>query len=101
MAWHRVASIAEVNEDVPFATIVNNKPLGIYRIGDKFYALADVCPHAYALLTSGFVEGEVVECPLHQATFHIPTGKCLGPPADEDVATFEIKVEGDDILVAV
>ena len=36
---------------------------------------------------------------LHQALFHIPTGKCLGPPADTDLVAFPVKVEGPDILV--
>ena len=101
MAWQRVGSVADVQVDAPLAVTVGEKQLAVYRIGDDFYALDDVCPHAFALLSSGFVEGDKVECPLHQALFHIPTGKCLGPPAATDLAAFPVKVEGDDILVDV
>ena len=101
MAWQRVGSVADVQVDAPLAVTVGEKQLAVYRIGDDFYALDDVCPHAFALLSSGFVEGDKVECPLHQALFHIPTGKCLGPPADTDLVAFRVKVEGPDILVDV
>ena len=99
MTWQRVGSVADVQVDVPLAVTVGEKQLAVYRIGDDFYALDDVCPHAFALLSSGFVEGDKVECPLHQTLFHIPTGKCLGPPADTDLGAFPVKVEGPDILV--
>ena len=80
MAWQRVGSVADVQVDAPLAVTVGEKQLAVYRIGDDFYALDDVCPHAFALLSSGFVEGDKVECPLHQALFHIPTGKCRDRP---------------------
>ena len=97
--WQRVGSVADVQVDAPLAVTVGEKQLAVYRIGDDFYALDDVCPHAFALLSSGFVEGDKVECPLHQALFLILTGKCLGPPADSDLLAFPVKVEGPDILV--
>jgi 3-phenylpropionate/trans-cinnamate dioxygenase ferredoxin subunit len=101
MAWQRVASIADVQADAPLAVTVGERQLAIYRIGDNFYALDDICPHAFALLSSGFIEGDKVECPLHQALFHIPTGKCLGPPATSDLTVFPVKVEGSDIEIDV
>jgi 3-phenylpropionate/trans-cinnamate dioxygenase ferredoxin subunit len=73
--------------------------LAIYRVDGNYYALDDVCPHAYALLSGGFIEEDRVECPLHMAVFHIPTGKCLGPPADQDLATYPVKVDGEDIYI--
>ena len=99
MAWQRVAAVAEVKPDTPVPVTLGEKQLAVYKIGDKFYAMDDVCPHAYALLSSGFVEGERVECPLHQAAFHVPTGKCVAPPAETDLATYPVKVEGNDVFV--
>ena len=99
MAWQRVASVADVQPDRPLPVTIGEMELAIYRIGDNFFALDDICPHAYAQLSSGYVEGDQVECPLHQAAFHIPTGKCLAPPADRDLATFPVKVEGNDIFI--
>jgi len=101
MAWQRVAYVADVHPDRGLSVNVAGKELAVYRVGDDVYALEDVCPHAYALLSDGFVEGDTVECPLHQAIFHIPSGKCMAAPADSDLATFPVKIEGEDVLVDV
>ena len=99
MAWTRVASIEDVQPGKPYPVKTGGKELAIYRIDDAIHVLEDICPHAYALLSDGFIEGDAVECPLHQATFHIPTGKCLAPPADRDLETYAVKIEGRDILI--
>jgi len=101
MAWQRAASAADVKGDKGLQVKIGGKDLALFRIGDKVYALEAICPHAEAFLAEGFIDQDKVECPLHQAQFHIPSGKCLGPPADRDVATFPAKVEGNDVLVDV
>jgi 3-phenylpropionate/trans-cinnamate dioxygenase ferredoxin component len=101
MAWQRAASVAEVVPDKGLPVTIGGKDLAIFRVGEQLYALEGVCPHAEALLADGFVDQDKVECPLHQATFEIPTGKCLGPPADRDLITFPVKVEGNDVFVDV
>lgn len=97
--WHPVADASEVTEDQPLAVTIENKQIGLFKVEGALYAIEDVCPHAFALLSSGFVEGDTVECPLHQATFHIPTGKCTAPPADRDLAVYPIRIEGERIYV--
>jgi 3-phenylpropionate/trans-cinnamate dioxygenase ferredoxin component len=101
MAWQRVASAQDVKADQGFQVKIGDKLLAIFRLGENVYALEGVCPHAEAYLAEGFIDGDKVECPLHQAQFHIPTGKCLGAPADRDLAMFPVKVEGNDILIDV
>ena len=101
MAWQRVASVADVTPDTPAPVTLGDKQLAVYKLGDTYYCLDDVCPHAYALLSSGFIENERVECPLHQAAFEIRTGKCVAPPAEEDLKRYPVKVEGNDIFIDV
>jgi 3-phenylpropionate/trans-cinnamate dioxygenase ferredoxin component len=101
MAWQRVASVTDVKPDSPVPVTIGDKQLAIYKLDDEFYCLDDVCPHAYALLSSGFIENDRVECPLHQAAFEIRTGKCVAPPAEEDLKKYPLKVEGNDILIDV
>ena len=101
MAWQHAASIADVKEDQGFQVKIGEKELALFRVGDKVYALEGICPHAEALLAEGFIDGDKIECPLHQAQFHIPSGKCLGPPADRDLESFPAKIEGNEILVDV
>ena len=99
MPWYRVATVSDVKPDMPVAVAIGHSRLAVYRVGDAFYAMEDVCPHAHALLSTGFIEDDCVECPLHSARFHIVTGKCLAPPADRDLVTFPVKVEDNGIFV--
>jgi 3-phenylpropionate/trans-cinnamate dioxygenase ferredoxin subunit len=101
MAWQRVASVADVAADKGLQVKVGHTDVAIFRVGETLYAVEAICPHAEAYLAEGFIDGDKVECPLHQAQFEIPTGKCLGPPADRDLATYPVKVEGSDVLVDV
>ena len=75
--------------------------IGIYKVGDEVYALENVCPHAYALLTQGFVDGDTVECPLHEAVFHIPTGKCMKEPGGRDLKVYAVRLAGEEIQIKV
>lgn len=99
MGWIDVAASSEVDEDEPAHVVHDGKEIGLFRVDGKVYAVEDVCPHAYALLSQGFVEGEEVECPLHGAVFHIPSGKCLKEPGERDLATYPVREEGGRILI--
>ena len=97
--WHRLASTAEVREGEALAVDLAGVAIALYRVSGLIYALDDTCTHEFALLSQGFVDDGVVECPLHAAQFEIATGKCLCGPATEDLRTYEVRVEGDDVLV--
>src|SRR5262249_45696365 len=99
MAWQRAGSVADVSADKGLQVTIGTTELAIFRVGETLYAVEGICPHAAAYLADGFIEDDRIECPLHQAQFHIPTGKCLAPPADRDLATYPVKIEGSDVLV--
>ena len=99
--WHLVAKTDEVREDEPKAVQVGNQYIAIYRVDGKFYATDDICTHEFASLCEGFIDGDIIECPLHAGQFHIPTGKAMSPPVTEDLKTFAVKVGGDDLCVGV
>jgi 3-phenylpropionate/trans-cinnamate dioxygenase ferredoxin subunit len=101
MAWRQIITRDKVSPDAPFAFQVEEREFAIFQVGDSYHALDNICPHAFALMSEGFVEGDKVECPLHGAVFHIPTGLCLAPPADSDLKSYPVRVEGDQILVDV
>jgi len=97
--WQAVGPTEEVSEESPLAARVAGKDIGIYLCQGSYYALEDVCPHAEARLSQGFVEGEEIECPLHGARFHIPTGKCTREPADRDVRVYPVRIEGGIVYI--
>ena len=97
--WIYAGELSAVTEDTPLAVKADGTAVGIYTLNGCVHALEDVCPHADALLTQGFVDGEHVECPLHGALFHIPTGKCTKGPAERDLVRFDTKVEAGKIFL--
>jgi len=101
MAWTRVARTDEVTEDSPRRVVVGKHELALFLVAGRHYATSDVCTHEYASLSDGFLEGEYIECPMHQGRFHIPTGKATAPPVKDDIRTFPVRVEDGHILVDV
>ncbi len=89
MSWITICDISQVQEEFPFSAKVNDAEIGIFLVDDQYYAMEDICPHAYALLSQGFVEDGKVECPLHEAIFDIKTGKCLREPGGRDLKIYK------------
>lgn len=97
----RVAGKSEIAEGACIGVRVKDKEIAVYHLpGGEFRATDNVCSHEYALLSEGWVENGCIECPLHAAQFDIRTGKAMSAPADEDIAVYEVKLEGEDILIA-
>jgi len=99
--WRCAGHIGDLAEDAPIEFKLDDQQIGIYKVGDQVYALENVCPHAYALMTQGFVEGDTVECPLYAAVFHLPTGKCMSGPGGRDLKTYAVRLAGEKIQIKV
>jgi len=99
VTWHRVASRSKLTPANPLAVEVGDKLIGLYLADGTVYAIGNLCTHEFALLTEGFIEGDAIECPLHQARFDIATGRCLAPPATTDLRRYAVRIEDGDIYV--
>lgn len=97
--WHKVARRSELAEGEVLGVSVGDKQVALYLIGGEVHATDNVCTHAFANLSDGYLEGGVIECPLHAGRFEVKTGKALGAPVTQDIAVFPVKLEGDDVLV--
>ena len=97
--WQRAAGRAEIAPGEMLGVRVGDEQVVLVELGGEVHALGDICPHAYALLSQGYIEGGEIECPLHAARFDIRTGRCLEGPTTEGVAVYEVKFEGADVYV--
>jgi nitrite reductase/ring-hydroxylating ferredoxin subunit len=97
--WHDVADFSQLDPDFPTGVVVEGQDVGLFLSDGQVYALENVCPHAFALLSQGFQEDGTIECPLHAAKFEIATGKCLSEIGQRDLKVFPIKVEGGRVCV--
>ena len=70
------------------------------NIEGQFYALDNTCVHRGGPIGQGVLEGNVVECPWHGWQYDMKTGQCTFNPATQ-LPTYEVKVEGADLLIAV
>lgn len=78
--------------------IAGPEPIAVFCTeGGEVFALADSCTHQRAALSDGWLEGDRVECPLHESCFDLRTGEPVGPPATVPVRTYPV-VEVDGVL---
>ncbi|HZZ63800.1 MAG TPA: MocE family 2Fe-2S type ferredoxin [Roseiarcus sp.] len=72
----------------------------LYRTADdRYFATDGLCTHEYAELADGFVQGTIIECPLHNGRFDFVTGEAKGAPACVNLVTYPVKVEDGRILL--
>jgi nitrite reductase/ring-hydroxylating ferredoxin subunit len=96
----KVAEVADVPPGAVRPVKVNGLTIALCNVGGTFYALADECVHRGGPLSEGWLDGEKLECPWHAWPYDVKTG-CVTFNAGAKVPTYEVKVEGSDVLVAV
>jgi nitrite reductase/ring-hydroxylating ferredoxin subunit len=113
--WHAVAEVAEIPPGERKIVEIEGQSVGIFRVGDEYVAILNVCPHEFAPVCMGRVggttlpsapgewtwgrEGEILACPWHGWEFELLTGKALFANRPR-LRLFPIKVEGETIYVS-
>jgi nitrite reductase/ring-hydroxylating ferredoxin subunit len=69
--------------------------------GDKVYATDRICTHAYADLSTGFMnENEkTITCPLHMSIFKLEDGTPQNLPAEEPLKTYKVKIQDNWVYI--
>ncbi len=98
--YQRVASTREIAPGELLRVEVGGHLVCLANVDGAIYAVDDDCPHIGSALSDGELDACVLTCPLHLARFDVRTGQLLRGPAREDVRTYRVRVEGDDILLA-
>lgn len=101
MTFVKVATVGEIAPGKAKRVEVGEESIAIFNVDGEFYAIGDTCSHEEASLSEGDLFDHVVECPLHGAEFDLRTGDALCLPAVVPVPAYEVKVEGEAILVSV
>ena len=96
--------------------VYRGRELAVARTPDgEFRALRNKCPHQGAPLGRGFLTGtflpsdygeyqygresEIVRCPWHRWEFDSHTGQSLHDPDGCRVASYRLRIDGDDVVV--
>jgi 3-phenylpropionate/trans-cinnamate dioxygenase ferredoxin component len=96
----RVARVADVPPGTMRRVDVSGHAVALINLGGEFHAIDDTCSHEESSLSEGTLFGEVVACPKHGARFNVKTGRVLSLPAVRSVAVYQVRVEGEDVLVS-
>lgn len=100
--FRTVAKVSEVTPgQVRQVELDDGTNVCLANVGGTFYAIAGACSHMGGPLAEGELEDTVVTCPWHGAMFDVTSGEVLGPPADDSVAKYEVRVRGGELQVAV
>ena len=95
----KVAEVGELSPGEMKVVEVGGEQILLVNVEGNIHACDDICSHAYASLSEGDLNGDEVECPLHGSAFNVVTGEALTPPAEDSIRVFEVRIDGQDVLV--
>jgi nitrite reductase/ring-hydroxylating ferredoxin subunit len=95
-----VGKLSRLPAETVMEVMVGPQPYAICHVGGEVRALDGNCLHRGGPLGQGQIHNGHVVCPFHLWEFDCRTGEYDFNPSMR-VATYEVKVEGDDILLQV
>jgi 3-phenylpropionate/trans-cinnamate dioxygenase ferredoxin subunit len=98
--WVKVASLGELPPGSVLGLEIGDDAICLANADGAIYAIRDNCTHQDYPMHEGTIEGAEIECAWHGARFDLASGRATRLPALKPIRTFEVKVEGDDIFVA-
>lgn len=94
-----VAATSELQPGKMKRIDIRGKRLLLANVEGRLCAADDTCTHEDASLSAGVLNGSLVRCPLHGSRFDVCTGEVLEEPAERNLRTYPVRVEGDRVLV--
>ena len=99
--WLEAANAADLPAGEMKAVELGGAKLALYNVEGEFFATSNICTHAFTFLTDGYLEGHLIECPLHAGQFDVRTGEGQGPPISCNLRTFPARVRGGKVEISV
>jgi 3-phenylpropionate/trans-cinnamate dioxygenase ferredoxin subunit len=111
----RLGTVDELRRDGCRIVEVGGRSVAVISVGEKFFAIADRCPHMGASMCAGSLSGTfvpsdpyeyvygmdegVIRCPWHGWEFDLATGRSLLEPRRVGLKTYQvIQRDGDVVL---
>lgn len=80
---------------------IGDRPIVVFNLAGKFYAIGDICTHDDGPLGDGDLDGPYIICPRHGAEFDLRTGKAALMPAVVDIPAYPVKIEDGKLFVGI
>jgi len=94
----KAAKKSDVGEGKGMVVNLGDNAVALFNVGGSFHAIDNTCKHAEGPLGEGELDQAQVTCPLHGWQYDVTTGACLTDPSVSQ-KKYNVKVEGDDILI--
>jgi nitrite reductase (NADH) small subunit/3-phenylpropionate/trans-cinnamate dioxygenase ferredoxin subunit len=95
--WVKIASTDAVPADKALVVEHCARRIAIYREGEAYFAIEDICPHMGAFLSNGFRAPGIVICPWHNWKFSLMDGQCLATQNACNIATFPLRIADGEL----
>jgi thiamine pyrophosphate-dependent acetolactate synthase large subunit-like protein/nitrite reductase/ring-hydroxylating ferredoxin subunit len=98
--WQRVAGVGDLEDGRVMTVLAGHHSLALTRVGDRYGALDNRCPHQGGPLGEGSIEKGLLRCPWHGYDYDPLTGS---PPAgfSDAPSCFPVEVRADGVWVLV
>ena len=96
-----VGNINDLNDGEMRQVSVGETEILLSRIDGKFYAVGAHCTHYKAPLAEGVLSGHHVVCPWHNAYYDVTTGDQQEPPGLDALSCYQVRIEGENVIVSV
>ena len=98
MTEYVVAKTTDIPSRSAIAVQAGRREIAVFNIEGEYFAISNSCPHKGASLCDGPIEGKMVRCPWHHWNWRLEDGKLETDPR-QGLRTFEVVVDGDDVIV--
>lgn len=98
--YTRVAAVGDIAVGGMQAVTLEGVEVLVCHTAEGFFAVDAICSHAFARLDEGRLRGHKLLCPRHGAAFDVRDGRVLSRPATTGLRSHSVRVDGDDLLVA-
>ncbi len=99
--YHAVARADQIAPGTMLHVAPAGREIAIYNLDGEFMATDDRCTHMRARLSDGYLDGAVIECPLHFGKFDVRSGRPLSAPCTKALVTYPVKVVDGELLVGI
>jgi len=95
----KACDLSDVPPGTMFRLDIGELQIMICNVDGTLYAVNRICTHETADLSTGFLVGAEVTCPLHLSRFDVKTGAVQNPPATVPLKVYKLKTEGTGVYV--
>ena len=94
----KVMDLAALPLLTPVLVTVDGTDVFLYRRAQEILAIGNECPHQGGNLCDGWIDGDIVTCPLHGWEFDLRSGVCMTIPG-ERVPAYRTAVQAGAIYL--